>query len=59
LPTLQAVVPKARIASSRTIQNIEITAIEKPSSIPAAQATNVTAQVMVLVDHMAADIAPQ
>jgi hypothetical protein len=52
LAALQSVMPTARI---RTIQDVAVPASQSSSSIPVAQATTATAQVIHLIDPTAAD----
>jgi hypothetical protein len=54
VPLLQSIAPKATIR--KAVQNIATPARPGSLSIPVAQATTTTAQVMVLVDHTTADI---
>jgi hypothetical protein len=55
-PTPQSVVLTVRIR--KEIRDVAAPARQSSPSIPVAQPTTATAQVMVLVDHTTADIAP-
>jgi hypothetical protein len=57
LPALQSVASTARIR--KEIRDVAVPARQSSSSVPVTQETTTSAQVMVLVDHTTADIAPQ
>jgi hypothetical protein len=56
VPALQSIAPKATIR--KPVQDLTVPARQSSLSLPVAQATTATAQVIVLVDHTTADIAP-